>query len=149
MNENEVTNLTLLKLFRQCSHLQHRMDHFHGQGYLLVLLSQQEVITQSELTKKTERRSATLSEQLEIMERAGLITREKNAADKRNIDIRLTEKGKETALQAKKMRAATADAFFSVLDKEEKLQLNQILQKIKETLRESGHDERSSYEENA
>ncbi|WMT43259.1 MarR family transcriptional regulator [Paenibacillus sp. D2_2] len=103
MDELEVTNLMLLRQFRKCSHLQsHRMSRFQGQGRILILLREREVITQRELSDIMQRRAATLSEKLEIMESNRLITRTKNSADKRNIDIRLTDKGREMALEAER-----------------------------------------------
>ena len=50
-------------------------------------------LTQRELIELTGRRSATLSEQLDGMEKSGLILRSKNAQDKCNIDVILTEQG--------------------------------------------------------
>ncbi len=125
-----MTDLAVLKLFRKCAHLQHRMGRFHGQGYLLILLRQRERTTQRELAEITQRRPATLSEQLEIMEQAGLITRGKNSEDRRNVDIFITEAGRQAALEAEKEREKIAVALFSPLDREEKTHLYRTLQKL-------------------
>lgn len=130
MDEGKVTDLMLLKLFRKCSHLQHRMGRFHGQGYILILLRQHETMTERELAEITQRRPATLSEQLEIMGKAGLITREKNNEDRRNVDIRITDKGWQTALEAEREREEIASVLFSGLDTEERVRLYQTLQKL-------------------
>lgn len=130
MGNSEITNVMLLRLFRQCSHLQRGSGRFHGQGRILALLLTNGRMTQREITENLQRRSATLSEQLEIMEKSGLITREKNADDKRNIDIRLTEEGKQTALEARKEFAETADILFSGLDEAEKSSLCATLRKL-------------------
>jgi len=131
MDDLEITNLMLLRQFRKCSHLQsHRMSRFQGQGRILILLRELEVITQRELSDIMQRRAATLSEKLEIMESNGLITRTKNSADKRNIDIRLTDKGREMALEAEQERAGTADTLFSILDTDEKVRLHEIMKKL-------------------
>lgn len=131
MYKEEITNLAVLKAFRQCAHFQwHRVGRFQGQGRLLILLSRQESMTQKELADITQRRSATLSEQLELMEKGGLIIREKNPNDKRNVDIRLTQKGREAAVEAENERVATADTLFSVLEDEEKEQFYRTLGKL-------------------
>lgn len=131
MNSTEITNFSLLKLFRQCSHLQfHRYSRFHGQGRILNLLKQNGVLTQKELISITQRRSATLSEQLEVMEKNGWIIREKNSTDKRNIDICLTPEGENIALEAQKEQEETANALFSFLEETEKAQLAVLLEKL-------------------
>lgn len=131
MQKEEITNLMVLKAFRQCAHFQwHRVGRFQGQGRLLILLARNESMTQKELAEITQRRSATLSEQLDLMEKSGLIIREKNPADKRNVDIRLTDQGREAAREAEKEREETADILFSALDQEEKKQFYDTLGKL-------------------
>ena len=141
MEARPITNLMLLKVFRQCAHLQfHQQKRFQGQGYILVLLFEHKTLTQRELTQLTQRRSATLSEQLERMEHLGLIIREKNSFDKRHVNIRLTSKGEELAAEAKKEREETADLLFSMLEDDEKSILYQILQKMSVAWRKSAEE---------
>ncbi len=128
------TNLSLLRLFRHCSHLQfHRYTRFHGQGRILMLLKKHETLTQKELVQITQNRSATLSEQLDAMEKNGWITKEKNSTDKRSINLCLTQEGQEMALEAEKEQLETANALFSILDETEKEQLYQLLEKLHST----------------
>ena len=77
MGDSEISNVALLRLFRQCSHLQRGSGRFHGQGRILVLLLTNGRMTQREITENLQRRSATLCEQLEIMEKAGHHARER------------------------------------------------------------------------
>lgn len=131
MNETETTNVAIFTLLRQTSHLQlQRVGQFQGQGLILVLLDEHGTLTQRQLSELTQRRSATLSEQLENMEKAGLVAREKNAADKRNIDVALTDKGKLTAKAALEERLEAAEELFSILSNQERLQLHSILKKL-------------------
>jgi DNA-binding MarR family transcriptional regulator len=65
-------NLALLRLFRQCVQKMHRAEKYRGQGRLLILLRERGTLTQRELIEITGRRSATLSEQLDGMDRAGM-----------------------------------------------------------------------------
>lgn len=127
----EITNIMLLGQFRQCAHFQfHRQKKFRGQGRILVLLKERGMMTQRELTQRLQRRSATLSEQLENMEKMGWIQRSKCASDKRNLEIKLTQLGLEMAREAEKEREEEADILFGVLENEEKEKLYAILTKL-------------------
>lgn len=130
--DNEL-NLRLLGMMHQISHLMQTQEKFRGQGRLLVLLSQYGALTQRELIELTGRRSATLSEQLEGMERAGLIVRRKNEQDKRNVDVWLTEPGKKAALTALKNRQSYADELFGAMPQRKKQQLAGLLDSLLHT----------------
>ena len=108
-------NLRLLGMLHQISYLMQTQEKFRGQGRLLVLLNRYGALTQRELIELTGRRSATLSEQLEGMEKSGLILRHKNEQDKRNVDVELTEQGKLAAAKALQNRQSYADELFGVL----------------------------------
>lgn len=98
-----------------------------------MLLKKHETLTQKELVQITQNRSATLSEQLDAMEKNGWITKEKNSTDKRSINLCLTQEGQEMALEAEKEQLETANALFSILDETEKEQLYQLLEKLHST----------------
>ena len=133
-------NLTLLRLLHQCAHRINMSSKFPGQGRLLVLLHKKGTLTQRELIEITQRRSATLSEQLASMEKSGDITRTKNSLDNRNIDVSLTALGEQAAIEAEQARAELADRVFGTLQKEEKMQLETILLKLSQTLPPSCHE---------
>lgn len=123
-------NLTLLHLFYQCSHLIHTGEKFPGQGRLLILLLERGSLTQRELIQITGRRSATLSEQLENMDKAGLILRSRSEQDRRNVKVSLTPLGQKTAAEAQDNRLKRSQALFSTLNEEEKAQLGCLLEKM-------------------
>lgn len=125
-----IDHLTLLSLFHRCAHQLHHIRKNCGQGRILILLNEKGALTQRELTELTGRRSATLSEQLDCMDKANLITREKNAADKRNVDVQLTAAGKNAAKEAAQKRLKNADLLFGTLSSTEKEQLFQLLTKL-------------------
>lgn len=140
-----IDNLSLLHLFHQCNHQLHTNGKFHGQGRLLILLLEKGTLTQRELIHITARRSATLSEQLENMEKAGYISRTRNESDKRNIDVSLTASGREAAIKAQENRAERANKLFSQLDENDKEQLFQLLSKLLsswEVSSEEGEDDK-------
>ncbi|MDD7390568.1 MAG: MarR family transcriptional regulator [Lachnospiraceae bacterium] len=120
-------NLRLLGMLLQTSYLMQTREKYRGQGRLLILLYQHGELTQRELIELTGRRSATLSEQLDGMEKAGLIYRCKNQHDKRNVDVALTEEGKKAAIQAIQNRQTYADDLFGTLPQKEKQKLAELL----------------------
>ena len=122
-------NLTLLRLLHQCAHRLSASEKYRGQGRLLILLQEHGPMTQRQLTELTDRRPATLSEQLEKMERTGYLTRVKNEQDRRNIDLALTPSGYGAALEAKADRERRAQVFDR-LSPEEKEQLVRILEHL-------------------
>lgn len=123
-------NLRLLGMLVQSSYLMQTREKYRGQGRLLILLHLHGSLTQRELIGLTGRRSATLSEQMDGMERSGLILRSKNAQDKRNIDVTLTKHGQIAALQAMKNRQAYADALFGAMPLRKKQQLAGLLDSL-------------------
>lgn len=127
---DKINDLDLLHLFHQCSHRFHANGKCHGQERLLIQLLEKGPLTQRELIDLTGRRSATLSEQLEHMEKAGYIIRTKNQQDRRNVDAALTVSGQEAAEKAQEQRIRRAHTLFSPLDEHEKEQLFQLLQKL-------------------
>ena len=126
-------NLRLLGMMHQISYLMQTQEKFRGQGRLLVLLNRYGALTQRELIELTGRRSATLSEQLEGMEKAGLIVRRKNEQDKRNVDVELTEQGKLAAAKAFQNRQAYADELFAAVPQRKKQQLAGLLDALLHT----------------
>jgi len=82
------------------------------------------------LILRTGRKSATLSEQLESMERAGLVLRKKDPDDRRNICVELTEPGQEAALRTKSGRSDYADELFDMLTDEQKQTLITALEQL-------------------
>lgn len=124
---NSELNLRLLGMMHQISYLMQTREKYRGQGRILLLLHLHGTLTQRELIALTGRRSATLSEQLEGMEKSGLIVRKKNEKDKRNVDVTLTAVGASSAMAAIKNRQAYADKLFDGMPQQEKKQLVDML----------------------
>ena len=120
-------NLRLLGMLLQSAYLMQTREKYRGQGRLLILLYLHGPLTQRELIDLTGRRSATLSEQLEGMEGSGLICRCQNEQDRRNVDVTLTEQGKQAALEALRNRQAYADTLFDAMPQRKKQQLAGLL----------------------
>lgn len=130
--DNEL-NLRLLGMILQSSYLMQTREKYRGQGRLLILLYLNGALTQRELIERTGRRSATLSEQLECMEKGGLIRRCKNMQDRRNVDVELTEAGRKAAIEAIRNRQNYADELFGALTQRKKQQLAGLLDSLLHT----------------
>ena len=126
-------NLRLLGMMLQSSYLMQTREKYRGQGRLLILLYLHGALTQRELIELTGRRSATLSEQLEGMEKAELIVRRKNKQDKRNVDVELTKNGEKAAIAAMGSRQAYADELFGTMTQRKKQQLAGLLDSLLHT----------------
>ena len=126
-------NLRLLGMMLQNSYLMQTREKYRGQGRLLILLHLHGSLTQRELIELTGRRSATLSEQLDGMEKSGLISRCKNEQDKRNVDVELTAQGKKAAIAAMQNRQAYADELFAAMPQRKKQQLAGLLDSLLHT----------------
>ena len=142
--DNEL-NLRLLGMMLQSSYLMQTREKYRGQGRLLILLYLHGALTQRELIELTGRRSATLSEQLDGMEKGGLIRRRKNEQDKRNVDVELTEQGKKAALEAFRNRQAYADELFGRMPQRKKQQLAGLLDSLLHTWEIPIHEEEYQY----
>ncbi len=124
-------NLGLLRLLCQCAHRLSASEKYRGQGRILNLLRDRGTLTQRELIELTGRRSATVSEQLEKMERAGYLIRRRNSRDRRNVDVTLTPAGHAAALDARAEQERRAKVFDSFTPEEREslaIQLERLLE---------------------
>ena len=110
-----------------------RMGHggFNGkssQHRILHILSKSERMTQRELTEQLGTQPGSVSEIIKKLETAGLITRQSNSADRRTVDITLTDAGKA---QAEASRSHHVNhTLFETLTVDEKQQLLTLLEKV-------------------
>jgi len=135
MNQEEM----LFQLFRDCSnkmgrgpgpgHGNHRF-HNPGQGRVLDLLNQRGLLSQKELMGLMGIRASSMSEVLKKLESRGEITKEKSKEDRRNIYIKITEKGQIMANHQKQSRAESSQRLFGVLSEEEQTMLYTLLTKL-------------------
>jgi DNA-binding MarR family transcriptional regulator len=65
-----------------------------GMWYFLRALWEEDGLTQRELSRRVRMMEPTTATALESMERRGLISRKRNAQDRRKVNIRLTEEGR-------------------------------------------------------
>lgn len=98
-----------------------------GQQRILMRLSYRGPTTQKELQDYLEISSGALSEILQKMEDGGLILRTKSAEDKRQVNLLLTQEGRETAQSVGMHYHRTLDRMFECLSAEQKDQLEETL----------------------
>ncbi|MGN1234521.1 MAG: MarR family winged helix-turn-helix transcriptional regulator [Christensenellaceae bacterium] len=111
-----------------------------SQSRVLIILSEGEGMTQSELTERLGVQPASVSEVIAKLEGAGLVMRTPSEEDRRTCDIRLTEAGKIKASEAAEQRKQRHTEMFSCLSEEDKADLLTLLEKI-------NHDWRHRYAE--
>lgn len=105
-------------------------DPHHGQGKVLVMLAENDGVSQKLLTEQSSIRPASLSELIIKLERNGLVERQRNEEDKRNRNVYLTEEGRALAETIKSRKDESADFLFDVLSEEEKETLTVLFDKL-------------------
>lgn len=122
--------LDLLHAFRRCAHLQGATKGCrpHGQGRVLAYLLREGPLTQRDLAERLERTPATLSQQLDAMEAAGLVVRCACEADRRTLVVSLTPEGGQAAHAAIDERRRVAEELFGDLDEADRRDLLRLLE---------------------
>jgi DNA-binding MarR family transcriptional regulator len=80
---------------------EHRLTRPSYQVLVALLDADDNTLSQRELMARVRRTSGTMSVRLARLERAGLVTREADADDRRNVIVTLTERGRERAEAAR------------------------------------------------
>lgn len=101
------------------------------QAMILGFLNIEDQITSSELGKRAELDSATLTGILDRLESAGFIERRGNPDDRRSIYIHLTKKGKAMSGEATRVIAEANTEFLQVLTDNQKRDLYNIIKKLR------------------
>ena len=116
---------------RTCGHfLYYQTGGKTGQRRILATLLSHEGITQKELQGLLKISSGSLSEILQKMEGALLVTRKKRGDDKRRVALSLTSAGRGIAQSAAARYAHTLKRMFECLSIEEQAQLDGMLGKL-------------------
>jgi DNA-binding MarR family transcriptional regulator len=134
-------NMTLMQQFNKAMMLLHRYQHLRGrergpftnphrgQGRIFAVLKMKPEISQKDLAYLLDIRNQSLSELLSKMEKAGYITRNQSETDRRVVDIKLTDAGREAAGQAEQQKEDDND-LFSILSEEERQNLSGYFARI-------------------
>jgi MarR family transcriptional regulator, organic hydroperoxide resistance regulator len=101
------------------------------QAMVIGFLAEEDQIMASELGKKIELDSATLTGILDRLEAAKLIERKGNPDDRRSVKIHLTEQGKTVGLKARILIEEANKEFLSPFTRAEKEELRGLITKLR------------------
>lgn len=125
------TNNKLIRNFWNISHTLHRISEGKGsQKRILMILKENQQVTQRELTKHLGIQPGSASEVIGKLEAAKLIERTVNETDRRTVDLILTRAGEEAAREAYEKREQRHRDMFACLSEEEKKNLLGLLEKV-------------------
>ena len=105
-----------------------------GQWFVLRALWQQEGLSQRELSRRVGTTEPTTVSALRLLERNGLVRRERNAQDRRTINIFLTDRAKQRREELLPLALEINDVATAGLTAAELGQLRAILGKIRDNL---------------
>ncbi len=115
------------------------VNEFNGaQGRILFVLWQEDFVPIVELSKKTGLAKTTLTSMLDRLEEAGLINRNYDKADRRQIKITLTEKSRELKDKYDEVSRKMSEIFYKGFSDSEIQQFENYLSRIIHNLNESG-----------
>lgn len=124
-------NKKLIWNFRDIGHtLRYAFDGKGSQQRILIMLRDLGRVTQSELTRMLDIQPGSASEVLGKLEASGLIARTQSEADRRTIDLHLTDAGLEAAEEAARQRDERHERMFACLSEEDKETLLSFLEQI-------------------
>ncbi len=101
------------------------------QAMVLNFLGREDRISSRTLGRRTELDSATLTGILDRLEAGGLVERRPNPNDRRSIRIFLTDKGRQTALDIRKLVKKANTSFLRSLSADEVKNLKSLLERIR------------------
>lgn len=101
-----------------------------SQSRILIVLQEQGMMTQRDLTPHLQIQPGSASEILAKLEKRGLIEKEPLESDRRTARIFLTEEGSRMAAEAMQQRRELHKEMFACLSREEKAQLVTLLEKM-------------------
>lgn len=129
-NEMDINKKLLINL-RDIGHMIRCLYEGKGsQKRILIILYEEERITQCRLTDRLGIRAASVSEVIKKLEKAELIERKQCQQDKRTTILKLTSKGREEAYKAFEERRIRHQQMFSGLSYEEKEALLYLTEKL-------------------
>ncbi len=101
------------------------------QAMVLRFLFDRDQVTSSELGRRTELDSATLTGVLDRLEAAGITERRPNPTDRRAIHIQLTGKGKEIGKDVSRLMGLANIEFLKSITPSEERELKRLLGEIR------------------
>lgn len=111
-----------------------------SQGHLLRELSENDGLTQKELSAQLQIRPASLGELVKKLEQNGYVQRCVNENDKRISNVYMTEEGRKIVSEVEQARKMMVDSIFSSLSEEEQSQLSGLIGKLIDSMEQNSVD---------
>jgi DNA-binding MarR family transcriptional regulator len=111
----------------------------HSQWRVLVHLSENENCRQVDLAEILEIKPITLVKQIDLLEKAGLVRRNKDKEDRRAYRLQITPKAQSVIQELWKIADSVEDQALSVLTEEQQASLVKLLHRIKRNMTEKVH----------
>lgn len=111
-------------------HLLRKVGLSAGQELLLMLLWEQEPRAQSELSRQLAVEPPTTAKMLARMERAGIISRQRLASDRRNTVVSLTDAGRALEVPVRAVWRELEEHTVKALTPKEQDQLSALLRRV-------------------
>ena len=125
--------LALYHLIRRASHPVHRAEMTPEQYWLLRLLSRKGALSIGELAEILGVTGSSVTTACKRLEKAGLVTRERQSDDERMVRVMLTEQGHERVEMWQQQRRALLSQLLAPLDQDQQAALQKLLEQILET----------------
>lgn len=126
--------LALYHVIRRASHPVHRAEMTSEQYWLLRQLRRQGALSIGELAEAIGVTGSSVTTACKRLEKAGLVTRERQSDDERMVRVVLTEQGHERVEAWHQQRRALLLQVLAPLDQEEQAALQRLLERILETV---------------
>lgn len=126
--------LTLYHRIRRASHSMHRADEITLEQYwLLRLLNRRGELSIGELAEALGVTGSSVTTACKRLEKAGLVTRERQSSDERMVHVVLTEQGHERLASWHQQRRELLTRLLAPLGQDEQEHLQQLLERVLET----------------
>jgi DNA-binding MarR family transcriptional regulator len=122
--------LTLWRILRGLSHPVRRAEITPEQYWLLRLLSRAGSLTIGELASRLEITTSSATVACKRLEKAGLLTRERQADDERIVRVALTAQGNARIMAWGERKRQALMQLLSVLDEREQAEFQQMLERV-------------------
>lgn len=111
------------------------------QWVLVAKLGEENGITQKDLAERTEKDQANVTRIIDLLEKKGLVRREKNSTDRRSMLVHLTDEGERLRERLAPIEESVVKASLSGMSEEEKALLKDFLARIAANIQNECQDQ--------
>jgi DNA-binding MarR family transcriptional regulator len=132
--------LALYHLIRRTSHPVHRAEMTPEQYWLLRLLRRRGALSIGELAEALGVTGSSVTTACKRLEKAGLVTRERQVDDERMVRVALTDQGSARIESWEQLRRELLTRLLAPLDQDEQHTLQHLLERVLETAERQTRD---------